>query len=421
MSSLERSERPELEACTEVIEQLCACMRAIAANGPAHEDVHASARACRRAIADARPPFALRFLSDSVLRDREPLLLSLGAFRRSQILARALYQQNTPELRFEELPDVEVLERLAKLFVEATQGNHRTFMPRFVGIALNKVHQVDPTTNAHDETDVDRVLRSELYSITVAVEAIQASIDQTRQWPWVAGQRVIAALERCLSLGVTATARALELASPDWTPARRSVAMVTNVLIVLTRLRASDLSRRAAAHAMLAIAGFGMREGRPFEQAALHGLGTLYATPTGREDQEPLAPSPHRLRMTALVAACAGQSGAPMQLTRLLHAAFVLESRRIEPNGQRLSRVDMQSWLSAAIGREVDELFGRAMISALGPLPPGSHVMCDGRLGVVVGPGKAADRPIVLVGGELAAPDAPVTVASPLGMSPWAK
>ena len=80
------TERPELDACTEVIEQLCACMRALAANGPGHEDVQTSAQACRRAISGAKPPFALRFLSDSVLRDREPIVLSLGAFRRAQIL-----------------------------------------------------------------------------------------------------------------------------------------------------------------------------------------------------------------------------------------------------------------------------------------------------------------------------------------------
>jgi hypothetical protein len=61
------------------------------------------------------------------------------------------------------------------------------------------------------------------------------------------------------------------------------------------------------------------------------------------------------------------------------------------------------------------------MLASLGAFPPGAHVMCDGRLGVVVGPGKAADRPIVLVGGTLTAPDQPVTPSSPLGMSPWAK
>lgn len=412
---------PAREACTEVIEQLCACMRAIAAHGLQHEDVRASAQACRRAIQDGRPPFALRFLSDCVLRDREPLVLSLGGFRRAQILARALYQQNTPELRFDELPPVEVVERLAKLFVEATQGNHRTFMPRLQGITMNKIQQVDPTSNAHDETDIDRVLRAELYATTVRVEGLQAPLVGSPIWPWLAGQHAIAALERCLSLGVTATARALELAAPEWTPARRSVAMVANVLIVLTRIRASDISRRAAAHAVLTLASFGLHCRKPFEQAALDALASLYATPTSPESDEPVAPSPHRLRTTALVAACAGQSATPMQLTRLLHAAYVLESKRIDPRGERLSRVDLQAWLSSAIGREVDELFGRAMLSSLGALPPGAHVMCDGRLGVVVGPGKAANRPIVVLGGELVVPEAPVSAASPLGMSPWAK
>ena len=410
-------DRPDLDACTEVIEQLCACMRALAANGAEHEDVKASAQACRRAISGAKPPFALRFLSDGVLRDREPLLLSLGTFRRSQILARALYVQNTPELRFDELPKVEVIEKLAKLFVGATQGNHRSILPSFQGIAMNKIHQVDPTTKAHSETDVDRVLRGELYSASMRIEGMHNEVVQTGAWPWAAGQQTIAVLERCLALGVTATARTLELAAPEWTVARRSIAMTLNVLIVMTRIRASDVSRRAAGHAMLAIAGFGLREPMTLEAAAKRALATMYTIPHG----ERLTPSPHRLHATALVAAAAGQSGAAMPLTRLLHAAYTMENKRIEPSGQRLSRIDLQAWLSNAIGREIDDLFGRAILGSLGPLPPGAHVMCEGRLGVVVGPGKAPDRPIVLLGGQLTAPDAPVAPSSPLGMSPWAQ
>jgi len=413
--------RPELEACIEVIEQLCACMRSFAANGKDHEDVRSAAQACRRAIASAKPPFALRFLSDCVLRDREPLPLNLGGFRRSQILARALYQQNTPELRFDELPKVEIIERLAKLFVEATQGNHRSIAPFLQGIGMNKVHQIDPTTNGHDETDVDRVLRAALYAVSVRVEALQAEVAQAGTWPWLEGQHTIAALERCLALGVTATSRAIELAAPDWTVARRTIAMVTNVLVVLTRIRASDVSRRAAAHAMLAVAGYGLTEPRLFDSAARRALDAFYATPASTNDDGAVAPSPHRLRTTALLAASAGRSNAAMPLTRLMHAAFMLESKRIDPSGQRLSRIDLQAWLSSAIGREVDDAFGRAMLASLGAFPPGAHVMCDGRLGVVVGPGKAADRPIVLVGGALTAPDKPVAPSSPLGMSPWAK
>lgn len=409
------TERPDLEACTEVIEQLCACMRAIAANGVSHEDVRTSAQACRRAISGAKPPFALRFMSDSVLRDREPIVLSLGAFRRAQILARALYVQNTPELRVTELPKVEVIEKLAKLFVEATQGNHRSIMPFMQGVSMHKLHQVDPTTKSHDETDVDRVLRAELYAITMRVESVHNELLQTGAWPWAESQQAIAALERCLSLGVTATARALELAAPEWTVARRSVAMATNVLIVMTRIRTSDVARRAAAQAMLSIACFGLRDPMSLEAAAQRALPTLQVT----SGNAPLAPSPHRLHATALVAATAGQAP-PLPLIRLLHAAYLVELKRFDA-GQRLSRIDTQAWLSAAIGREIDDLFGRAMLSALGPLPPGAHVMCDGRLGVVVGPGKAADRPIVLLGGELTMPDAPVAPSSPLGMSPWAK
>jgi hypothetical protein len=415
-------ERPVLTACAELIEQLCACMRTLGARTGNEAALNAELEACREMIAAAQPPFSLRFLSDAVLRDREALCLTLGGFRRAQIIARMLHQLGTPELLVNEVPSREALARFVKLLVDATQGTHRSFAPKLDGLQLKALAQVDPTAAQQDESDVDRMLRAQLLALTQEIELIAMELARTRAWPWARGQRVIAALERCLAFGVTATARAQELGAGEWTTPRRALAATTQTLLVLSRLRVADLGRRAAGHAALALACAGLPNRCDFAQAAQRTLDALCAPlALDPRDEDPArgAPNPHRLRTTALIAACVSNPRLPE--ARLLHAAYLLEQKRIDERGLRLSRLDLQAWLVEAAGREVDAAIARAMLGALGALPPGSHVLSEGRLGVVIGPGKTSLMPLVLLGGEVKAAEAPVTPHSPLGMTPWAK
>lgn len=405
-------------ACIEVIEQLCASMRAVGAHGMEHPDAASSIEACRRAIAQAEPPYSLRFLSDSVLRDRTPLVLSLSGFRRAQIIARMLHQLGTADLRIDETPSRETLQKLVRLLVDATQGTHRSFAPKLKGIALRPIAQVDPTSADHDEADVDRVLRGELHGAAELTHALQERMRSARgaSWSWSQAQAVITTIERCLALGVTATGRALELAPPEWTPARRAVAVAVHTSIAFSRLRSSDLTRRAATHAILAIACAGLLK-HPFDSCARSALDVLGAPPA----RPPSQPSPHRVRTLALLSAAASSLKPELPVARMMHAVYTLERKRIDDAGQHMSRLDLQAWLAAAIGREVDDSCGRVLLSALGALPPGSHVLSEGRLAVVVGPGADALTPLLLVGGELKKPEQNVVPSSPLGMSPWAK
>ncbi len=154
---------------------------------------------------------------------------------------------------------------------------------------------------------------------------------QTGAWPWAAGQQTIAALERCLALGVTATARTLEARGarvdggatqhrddaqcPDRNDAHPRVRRVA------ARGRPRDARDRRLRAALADDA----------QAAAKRALAAMYTVPHG----ERLSPSPHRLHATALVAAAAGQTAPAMPLTRLLHAAYTMENKRIEPSGQR--------------------------------------------------------------------------------------
>jgi hypothetical protein len=408
-------------ACVDMIEQLCACMRTLGARSGNEAALNDELEACRRTIAQAQPPFSLRFLSDAVLRDREALRMTLGGFRRAQIIARMLHQLGTPELVVTEVPSVETLARFVKVLVDATQGTHRSFAPKLPGLQLKPLAQVDPTASNQDESDVDRMLRAQLLSLTHDVELISIELARTRAWPWSRGQHVIAALERCLSFGVTATARAQELGAGDWTTPRRALAAATHVLMVLSRLRVGDLGRRAAGHAMLALACTGLPDRMDFVHAAPRALDALCVPLAGEHERTkgPAGPNPHRLRTAALVAACSANPRLPEM--RLLHAAYAFEQKRVSATGLRMSRLDLQAWLADAAGREVDAAMARAMLGALGALPPGSHVLSEGRLAVVVGPGKTPLTPLVLIGGAIKAPEAPVTPHSPLGMTPWAK
>jgi hypothetical protein len=88
-----------------------------------------------------------------------------------------------------------------------------------------------------------------------------------------------------------------------------------------------------------------------------------------------------------------------------------------------LSRLDLQAWLAGALGSEVNEGCGRALLGLLGMIPVGSHVLANGRLGLVAAPSERGDpwRPRVLVGGEIVVPAQAVTLHSPLAMASSAK
>jgi hypothetical protein len=408
-----------LAATADALEEVFALARQLAVHGRDSPTVGQSAQALERALVLARPPFALQLFADAVLRDGAPLPLSLEAFRRCQQLVGAFARWGVQELTVEAVPPWLQLIDLAAALFSATHTNRATRAPQLRGLRFaalaRAAHGPPPTELALDAHLIDQLALA-------WEEAGRLSSGSSGVWPFEQGRALTWRLERCLAASVTGTGRAVELAPLPWSIAQRTMAAAFRVGAVLVRLRVSPLTQRSAMHATLAFACHGLaeREGLPFGEAARVALPALLAH-CGDGDCDP-----HRLRVCALVRAASEAERTPdaLPLLPLLHAAYELERRRCPADLDfNLSRMDLQAWLASALGREVHEGWGRALLGVLGLVPVGGHVLADGRLGVVVGASNTADtwRPRVLVGGQVVIPDQPVRMHSPLGMTPWAK
>ena len=409
-----------LQHTIEVLECLFALSRHVALHGEDHDDTRLSAQALERALSLARPPFALQLLPEAVLRDGIPLPLELEVYRRSQQLVGALARWGMSELAFEAVLPRAALVKLASAVLEATHSGRTARVPELAGVRFRALKRPGLPGQNCGEAARDVYIGQELERALALAQHLCA---ERQSWPWQTGKTVVFRLERCVLAGIAATARQIEIARPPWPPARRMLALSLFGVAALARVQASQFVQRTTAHALLALGAFGLleREGAPLREAARLALGSLL--PRAPED---VAVDPHRLRVCALLAAAAQDeaAAAALPLQPLLAAAYELERRRCPPQVDfNLSRADLQAWLVGALGREVHAGWGRALLDALGPFPAGSHVLADGRLGVVIGAAPDGDalRPRVLVGGQMAVPAQPVTLYSPLGMTPWAK
>jgi hypothetical protein len=404
----------------DVLEGLFALVRQTALRSADPEPLTQSVLGLHRALVAAHPPFTLQLLPDAVLRDRVALPLTLEQFRRCQQLSGACARWGVHELSVEHVPAKDVLLAFAEALFKATNTSAAARAPRLPGLHLRALRRVGDSPPP-PEAFVDQYLAEQLGRVCAATEQVTAHSARLATWPWQAVQALQWRLERCMAAGVTASARSLELEPPPWSTARSAVAAAFYVGAVLSRLQVSPLSQRAATQAMLAIAthGLGDHGGAPLHEAAGRALGAVLAPPTEASGQP--QEDPHRLRVATLVHAAAratAASAAP--LSPLLHAVYELERRRRgAEGGPWLSRLDLHAWLASALGQELHPQWGRALLGVLGLIPVGSHVLADGRLGVVIAASDKGDpwRPRVLVGGQVAVPEQPVRPCSPLGMT----
>jgi hypothetical protein len=390
-----------------------ALVRQLAVSGRDSAAVGHSAQLLERALLSAQPPFAVQLFADAVLRNGAPLPLSLEAFRRCQQLVGACTRWGVQELVVEAVPSwLELIDFAAALF-SATHTDRGARAPALPGLCFRPLCRAGygppPPELTLDGHLLDQVALA-------WAEAARLSSSSSSAWPFEQGRALSRRLERCLATSVTGTGRAVELAPLPWSIAHRAISAAFRVGAVLARLHVSPLTQRAAVHATLVVAcgGLAEREGLAFHEAARVALPALLAS-SGEADCDP-----HRLRVCALLRVAREPERAPAALPvlSLLHAAYELERKRCPADLDfDLSRVDLHAWLASALGREVHEGWGRALLGVLGLVPVGSHVLADGRLGVIVGPSNRGDawRPRVLVGGEVVIPDQPVSMHSPLG------
>lgn len=411
----------------EVLDQLCGLVRQFAVNAADHDAARASAEALRRALVAAQLPFTIQLFPDAVLRDRCSMALELEGLRRCQQLVGALARHAAQEIAFDESVTVESLVDLgAALFTAASKG--RTALPEFSGIRLSPAGRLSSFGSPANDAALEVYLTGRIERLLD--EATELSVDLQCPWNWEVGRSLARRIERSLSVGVTATSRVFETAALPWITARRIVGAALHVGTVLARLQINPFTQRAATHAMLVLAAHGLRErsGIRFHEAARAAVPWLLASEQQNDEDAVLSqPDPHRLRVCALVSEAAkldGKTPPMLPLVPLLHVAYEFERRRVpEDVAITLTAVDLQAWLADALGQEVHAGWGRALLSAVGLVPVGSYVLADGRLGVVMGPSKTGDpwHPRVLVGGQIVVPTQPITLHSPLGMTPWAK
>lgn len=410
--------RDPLEPATlEVLKSMFELIRATALHGPEHELVQDAAEALGADLEAAEPPFSLLVFADAVLRERTPLHFELEEFRRVQQLTGAMRRWSAQELRFENAPDNDVLIAFAQAVNTATHVNRAARKPKLPGIVLGTVWRPFAPQSPAAEAALEVYAGAQLVRACAQVEPM---CKPENAWSWPQAEALCARLERLTAAGASAAARALELELPPWPVARQCVALAFYVGAVLARMQVGALSRRAIVHAALALGCHGLPSGMAIDAAARAALPRLLAA-VGRKRCDP-----HQLRACALLGALGDPAGigARFELNGLLHAAYDVELQRtLAVPGVQQSRVDLHAWLAQALGTHVHPGWGRALLSVLGLVPAGSHVIADGRLGIVLGPGSDGDpfRPRVLLGGAPANPTAPVQLHSPLAMTPWAK
>jgi len=405
------ADRALADATVAVLRGLFALPRLVALQGVSSPEVSQTADALRAAIARARPPFSLQVFPDAVLRDRAPLWLDLETVRKLQQLCSALARWNAQELAFESVPSVEALIELARAVLATTHKDRGARKPEVPGLTVGPVWRPFAAPTPGAEAALDVFAHVQVARACGETERLLAAPDR---WSWSLAQTLCFRIERCAATSQSAMARALEVEAPPWSLARRAVAGAFYAHAVLARLGVSVRSQRAALHATLALCGYGLARGLSAQQAARAALPALLAEPAKGE-----AAGPHRLSTCALLLALAepDASRRASSIGPLVQAAYEVERVRCTEGGAvQLSRIDLHAWLLGALGREVHAGWGRALIGVLGVVPAGSHVLADGRLAVVVGPGKEGDalRPRVLLGGKLAYVAAPVVPRSAL-------
>ncbi len=410
----------DMKATQAVLDRLFLVMRTIGGHGPSHPTSLKAATDLQQAVAEARCPLSLQFVSQAVFRDRSVVPLQLESWVRSQELGRALENLGVHELSFDDAPAAQTLVDLCVALARGAQGPSDVLESlRLPGVRWRELPQARLGVDAE-------VVEPEVFAaaqVTLAIAEAEELAARPDEWSWPGGVSVVRRLERAAVAHAGATARTIETAPGTWTPARRAISAAFQASLVLTRIGVTEFLRRSGAHATLAVAvhGYEARYGKEPDAAAQRALPPLLARPvTARSGVDP-----HRLRVSALVRALTrrGKEGRepPPLLAGLVRQAYELERRRCPADVTfDLTRVDLLAHAARMLGQgHRDEPWVRALIGVAGAVPPGAYVqLADGRLGVAldVDPGGDPWQPRVLIAGQVVIPTAPVRLYSPAGV-----
>lgn len=396
-----------------VLERLFLLVRLTGTHGAQHPTTFEKAEQLVEAIAEAQPPFALQFVREATFRDKQLIPLNLEGFQRTEVLSRALSNCGVQELALDGLPEVETLLKLGEALARGQQGPSDVL--EGLRLPLVRWREIPGARWGAEATDID----PDLYAVTqvslAVADADRLALDPTQPWDWPAGVGVVRRLERSLQVHHDAALRAAEFAPPPWSAGRRAVAMTLYLLAALRAVGVQDQSQRALAHGALCLACAGLAQPKPpgLATAAQQAFARLAATPLGHAGSA----SRHRLRVCAVVqgatrtepSAAAGPNG-------LLQLVYQLEMVRQPLRGRfALTMADLLGRALQAPAGAVEPGWLRALIQAVGALPPGARVrLPDGRVGLVLEAGSRghAWRPKVLVGAQVVEPTTDVELVA---------
>jgi hypothetical protein len=394
-----------------IVERLFVLSRVVMMHGARHPLVDQTVTALAHCMAAAGPPYGLQFVGEGVFRDRVLVPMDAENFTRARQVALTLSNLGVHELAVDSAPSTETLMHLGAVLARGAQGPsddlERTQLP---GLRFREIPAARWGTDA---TQVD----PEMFTIAQVALAIQDAetvfAKRDGPWPWSAGIGLLRRVERAMDASIPSTMRALDTAPGTWSIARRALAACHHVFTALSDLKVAPSTRRAVAHAALAIAMHGLQDrgGSVFHVAARQALRKMLDAPlTSRTGVES-----HRLRTLALVHGVSTHAEEPgnwINPMALMELAYSLERHRCPRDVTFvLTRVDLLAHAAAGMEKDFDARWVRSLVTQCGQIPPGATVrLPDGRLGMALEAGPSGDpmRPYVLVNGETIEPTSAV-------------
>ncbi len=378
-----------------LVDVLFLLMRAIAVYGTDHPQAHKAAERVLEAVTNAEPPFTLQLVGEGLFRDRLLVPVEAARFLRLQEISRVLHELSAHELSFAKIPDAAALIRFGEVLAHVQGGSPDSLE----GVEVPGLgwRAIEPARTGLDADQLDQELHALTQLSLAASDAERIETLGFEVWRFALGLSVVRHLERACHADVRAAARALELAPGRWTMPRRAVSAAFHVSAVLESLGVRRSTRRAVAHATLALAfyGYDQRAGRPLEEAARVAMGKVLAAPVAGSSGIP----PHMLQVcTILHLLDPSNDSDPRQLEAvgLIRLCYLLERRR-RPLELNYTPGKLELIASVALVQDIDGRWLRALLEVTGLVPEGSYVrLPDGRVGVCVDPGEEPLQPSVL-------------------------
>lgn len=378
-----------------VLDGLFVLFRTATLHGVDHPMVQAAAQRLG-ALLDKSGPMEFQFVEGMVFRSGRLLPLEPEDHARGLVLSEALARREVDEVHLH-TSDPTALHSLAAALLDPA-------VEPAPGVAFD-THE-SARGDQKEEVAPEVFAATQLALAVADAEALRAQ----ETWSFRLALSIVRRVERAWAKAPGYAGSVLERAPGEWSPARRAVAALSHVMAALIRLEASRSVRRVVGHATLAcgLVGLRRRGGVEFEEAVRRASELLESTPNKRRHVDP-----HRQRLLAMLRTVA-RGRETLTVGPLVQLGYGLELARC-PRGSEghLEIGELFAHAAGNMGRLFDPRWVRAFISLHGVFPAGARVQLeDGRIGVALGPGARADRPLVLVDGQLHEPTGPVSLVS---------